>query len=215
MNWISVPNSLRVSTVWFCSCFYWRQSIFPTPLEAIWIALASGMWPERATLRGMTSFAQQLCLLPLPWEANALLLHEGREPQGADCTQGSPGYQAEPSPAGSIETLANFPGTGARTNGHYFKPLSSVVACQCSSIPTTDSQYLFSCSIAICMLLSACGPCFAQSCLTLWDPWDWVASQAPLSMGFFRQEYWSGLPFPPPGDLPNPGIKPESSVSPA
>ena len=35
-----------------------------------------------------------------------------------------------------------------------------------------------------------------------------VAHQAPLSMGFFRQEYWSGLPFPTPGDLPDPGIKP-------
>ena len=34
--------------------------------------------------------------------------------------------------------------------------------------------------------------------------------QAPLSMGFFRQEYWSGLPCPPPGDLPDPGIKPTS-----
>ena len=37
-----------------------------------------------------------------------------------------------------------------------------------------------------------------------------VAHQAPLSMGFSRQEYWSGLPCPPPGDLPDPGIKPES-----
>ena len=37
-------------------------------------------------------------------------------------------------------------------------------------------------------------------------PWT-VAHQAPLSMGFSRQEYWSGLPFPPPGDLPNPGIE--------
>ena len=35
-----------------------------------------------------------------------------------------------------------------------------------------------------------------------------VASQAPLSLGFFRQEYWNGLPFPPSGDLPNPGIEP-------
>ena len=40
-------------------------------------------------------------------------------------------------------------------------------------------------------------------------PWT-VAYQAPLSMGFSRQEYWSGLPFPSPGDLPNPGIKPGS-----
>ena len=38
------------------------------------------------------------------------------------------------------------------------------------------------------------------------------ARQAPLSMGFPRQEYWSGLPFPSPGDRSNPGIKPESSV---
>ena len=38
-------------------------------------------------------------------------------------------------------------------------------------------------------------------------PWT-VAYQAPLSMEFPRQEYWSGLPFPPPGDLSNPGIKP-------
>ena len=42
-------------------------------------------------------------------------------------------------------------------------------------------------------------------------PWT-VAHLAPLFMGFSRQEYWSGLPYPPPGDLPDPGIKP---VSPA
>ena len=41
-----------------------------------------------------------------------------------------------------------------------------------------------------------------------------VAHQASLSMGFSRQEYWSGLPFPPPGNLPNPGIKPASPASP-
>ena len=40
-------------------------------------------------------------------------------------------------------------------------------------------------------------------------PWT-VAHQSPLSMEFSRQEYWSRLPFPPPGDLPNPGIKPLS-----
>ena len=44
-------------------------------------------------------------------------------------------------------------------------------------------------------------------------PWT-VARQAPLSMEFCRQEYWSGLPFPPPGDLPDPGIKSASPVSP-
>ena len=43
-------------------------------------------------------------------------------------------------------------------------------------------------------------------------PWA-VAHQAPLSMGFSRQGYWSGLPCPPPGDLPDPGIKPASLTS--
>ena len=47
----------------------------------------------------------------------------------------------------------------------------------------------------------------AQSCLTLCNPWA-VACQAPLSMKFSRQESWSGLPFPPPGDFPDPGIEP-------
>ena len=42
-----------------------------------------------------------------------------------------------------------------------------------------------------------------------------VAHQALLSMGFSRQEYWNGLPFPPAGNLPDPGIKPESLMSPA
>ena len=45
-------------------------------------------------------------------------------------------------------------------------------------------------------------------------PWT-VAHQAPLSMGFSRQEYWSGLPCPPPGDLPAPGIEPVPPASPA
>ena len=48
----------------------------------------------------------------------------------------------------------------------------------------------------------------AQSCPTL-CPTPWTAAhQAPLSMGFSRQEYWNGLLFPSPGDLPDPGIKP-------
>ena len=48
-----------------------------------------------------------------------------------------------------------------------------------------------------------------KSCPTLVTPWT-VACQAPLSMGFSRQEYWSVLPFPSPGDLPDSGIKPRS-----
>ena len=52
----------------------------------------------------------------------------------------------------------------------------------------------------------------AQLCLTLVTPWT-VARQAPLSMGFSRQEYWSGLPFSTLGDLPDPGIHLASPAS--
>ena len=49
-----------------------------------------------------------------------------------------------------------------------------------------------------------------KSCPSLVTPWI-VASHTPLSVGFPRQEYWSGLPFPFPGDFPDPGIKPRFS----
>ena len=52
-----------------------------------------------------------------------------------------------------------------------------------------------------------------QSCPTLCNSMQW-SLPAPLTMGFSRQEYWSGLPCPPPGSLPNPGIEPASIVSP-
>ena len=55
--------------------------------------------------------------------------------------------------------------------------------------------------------------CFSRVWLFA-TPWA-IARQTPLSMGFSRQEYWSGLPCPPPGDLLDPGIKPTSLLSPA
>ena len=68
------------------------------------------------------------------------------------------------------------------------------------------SYYLYAASE-----ISTCVFSHVQLFATLWT----AAPQAPLSMGFPRQEYWSGLPFTPPGDLPDPGIKPTSPVSPA
>ena len=54
----------------------------------------------------------------------------------------------------------------------------------------------------------------AQSWVTLHGPKDYIlAHQAPLSVGFSRQEYWGGYPFPSPEDLPDPGIEPESPAS--
>ena len=73
----------------------------------------------------------------------------------------------------------------------------------------TRSTFMLQNHISNRFLLNCCGGggvLFAKSCPTLATPWT-VAHQAPLSMGFSRQEYWSGLPFPSPGDLPHPGIK--------
>ena len=61
------------------------------------------------------------------------------------------------------------------------------------------------------------GVCMHAKSLQLWptlcDAMDYIACQSPLSMGFFRQEYWSGLLCPSPGDLSDPGIEPASLVS--
>ena len=66
--------------------------------------------------------------------------------------------------------------------------------------------------IAVCVCVCVCAHC-CFSCVqlfaTLWT------CQAPLSMGFYRQEHWSGLLCPPPGDLPDPGIELASLMSPA
>ena len=67
------------------------------------------------------------------------------------------------------------------------------------------------CVYSRCSLLVLSRFSCVQLCVTLWS----AACQGPLSTGFFRQEYWSGLPCPPPGDLPNPGIQPMSLTSPA
>ena len=56
--------------------------------------------------------------------------------------------------------------------------------------------------------------CHSRRVQRFTTPWT-LAHQAPFSMGFSRQGYWSGLPCPPPGDLPNPGIKLISPVSPS
>ena len=72
----------------------------------------------------------------------------------------------------------------------------------CSASSTALSQQ--------CRVTCVCLPAKSlQSCLTLVTPWT-AAHQAPLSMGFSRQEEWGGWPCPPPAGLPNPGIKPGS-----
>ena len=81
-------------------------------------------------------------------------------------------------------------------------------------------MFPFVCRLALCIALvntwehsclhAKLLPSHVQLFVTLWT----VAHQVPLSMGFSRQEHWSRLPCPPPGDLPNPGIKPASFTFP-
>ena len=64
-------------------------------------------------------------------------------------------------------------------------------------------------------IMSINGSAYLLNCVRFFAaPWT-VACQGPRSMGFSRQEYWSGLPFPPPWDVPGPGTEPTSLVSPA
>ena len=91
-----------------------------------------------------------------------------------------------------------------QASGHNILSLNQYIilfyVCMCYCLKT-------SCIVSACMLSRF-------SCVwllaTLWT----IAHQVPLSVGFSGQEYWSGLPWPPPGDLPNPGIEPGSVASP-
>ena len=82
---------------------------------------------------------------------------------------------------------------------------SSVTDLKCEN-PFTKVLLFFSLNNSYAYSLSS-----VQLPVTLWT----AAHQAPLSIGFFGQEYWSGLLFPPPGDIPQPGIEPMSLVFPA
>ena len=93
-----------------------------------------------------------------------------------------------------------------------FLPLLSIPT-QASSLSFNDFSYYIQFYVFItCTLYIGLHPyvlsCFScvQFCVTLWN----IAWQASLSMGFSRQEYWSGLPCPPPGDLPDPRMEPTS-----
>ena len=85
---------------------------------------------------------------------------------------------------------------------------------RCSPVLITGLLFLFEPLVYVCVCVwrGVCVCVCTQSRLVV-ATWT-VACQAPLFMEFSWQEYWSGLPFPTPGDLPNPGIEPASLVSP-
>ena len=78
------------------------------------------------------------------------------------------------------------------------------------SIPLNNYHFLNSYCVS-CTSCACGGGLVPKSCPTLAIPWA-IAHQAPLSMGFPKQEYWSGLPFSSPGDLPDSGTEPASHV---
>ena len=141
-------------------------------------------------------------------EPDPSLISRGRFPGGSDgkasvCSAGDPG---------SIPGLGRSPGEGNDPQVGW-----------CVSFPLPLLGYL--CEFTVHFLFTrvqsrrlakgeetpqaqAFKPCVcAQLCLTLWGPWT-VARQVPLPMEFLRQEYSSAVPFPPPGDLPDPRIEP-------
>ena len=77
---------------------------------------------------------------------------------------------------------------------------------QCQALPNTDDLQF--CCIPVQIFLLSHPLIYRQTSQT-------IACQAPLSMGFSRQEHWTGLSFPSPGDRPNPGTKPTGLMSPA
>ena len=101
-------------------------------------------------------------------------------------------------------------------NKHYL--YFRIINVNLSSISNTclecHSPNFFTLNITIvfwCLYIHVC----VLSCVQVFvTPWT-VAHKTPLSMEFSTQEYWSGLPFPPPGDLPNPAIEPGSPALPA
>ena len=102
-------------------------------------------------------------------------------------------------PAFSLLSLSSFPKKCLFQNDFHKKDLGSVTAVSTQSAVALKSfTNNLVCLIAFDFLI----------------PWT-IARQAPLSMGFSRQEYWSGLPFPSPGTLLDPGFEPVSPVSPA
>ena len=90
----------------------------------------------------------------------------------------------------------NLPQKIFRGEGEVIYTMSSLFL-RISPFHFTDKLHIWGSISIICSVVSD----------SIGTPWT-VASQPSLPMGFSRQEYWSGLPFPSPGDLPNPGIKP-------
>ena len=94
------------------------------------------------------------------------------------------------------------------SGGHQRRNKEIIKSFKISQVSQKETMFI-SRQVAVVMIIILCF--VTQQCLPLCDL---LACQALLSMGFFRQEYWSGLPFPLPGHLPDPRTEPENPASP-
>ena len=143
------------------------------------------------------------CLLELSYRL--ALLGKTRETRSTHCVkprQKKLGYTLFAIPAPSCIPFLH---PGQRSQGFKFTN-SSISLLDHNCLPACPACFLW--PIIVCAHVISCFSC-VRLFVTLWT----VACQAPLSMEFSRQEYWSGLPFPPPGDLPNTGIESTSLMS--
>ena len=112
-------------------------------------------------------------------------------------------------PQDPIQNASNAPATKSTPTGVLENPKCSKWE---TSLQIFHLNHINSLCVCVCVCVCVCySPSPVWLSATLWT----IAHQAPLSMGFPRQEYWSGLPFPPPGDLPHPGIESVALTSPA
>ena len=121
--------------------------------------------------------------------------------------------ESEPLPPAQASVTGQIPLVNQGISGPQWTLLKCLITSPVQNVRrilNKDEAYIQFC---VCVCTHVCTWSLICVCLfaTTWT----VARQAPLSMGFSSQEYWRGLPFPPPGDLPDPGIKPASPVSPA
>ena len=119
-------------------------------------------------------------------------------------------WQIHPQPTQPCNNSLGFAGLATVAEGHRSAShcWAAASGCHLHPVPSCTLPAVHSIIMHVCVLSRFS---HVRLCTTPWT----VAHLAPLSVGFSRQEYWSGLPCPPPGDLPNPEVKPSSLMSPA